>query len=280
LAASLTATITVKGDPDLLRGYRSHVRPLLEEDGADSYRELHTAQQLEYRFKLRGGIPFPPFVTASQAFPDLTVEVEWTESAQGRSGRAIIQNGALREQAAHSHAPEGAALQDVRADADGRLRIAVACARWRGAWHGYVISSDQHGFFLVEGTRAKGVLSASAGVEAQWAERWTLSSGEAVHGELAKREPIHEDETRELNRLAQEFSREWIWFEESPPEETAVERQRFEAYGYPVRSANLRSEKLRKVLLPGEGGPALSSFGEETRWIPVLLRRLWLRPEE
>ncbi len=277
---NLTATITVKGDPELLQGYRNQVRSLLEEDGAGSYRELHTAKQLEYRFKLRGGIPFPPFVTASQAFPDLTVEVEWTESAQGRSGRAIIQNGTLREQAAHLHAPAGAALQDVRADADGGLRFAVVCARWRGAWHGYAISSDQHAFFLVEGTPEKGELSASDGVEAEWAERWTLVSGDAVHRELAKREPIAADEMRELDRLAQEFSREWIWFEESPPEETAVERQRYEAYGYPVRAANLRSEKLRKVLLPGDGGSGFGSFGEDTRWIVEVLRRCWLRPGE
>ncbi len=87
-----------------------------------------------------------------------------------------------------------------------------------------------------------------------------------------------EDELRELDRLAQEFSREWIWFEESPPEETAVERARFEAYGYPVRAANLRSERLRKVLRLENGGLAFGSFGEDTRWILDLLRRCWLRP--
>ena len=37
-------------------------------------------------------------------------------------------------------------------------------------------------------------------------------------------------------------------------------------------------EKLRKVLRPEEGGLALGSFGEGTRWIPELLRRCWLRP--
>ncbi|MGC2518046.1 MAG: hypothetical protein WA373_02925 [Burkholderiales bacterium] len=275
----MTATITVKGDPELLQGYRSHVRPLLEEDGADSYRELHTAQQLEYRFKLRGGIPFPAFVFASQAFPDLTVEVEWTEVAQGRSGRAIIQNGTLREQATHSHAPAGATLQDVRADADGRLRLAVVCARWREAWLGYAIASDQHAFFRIEGAPGACTLSAAGGVEAGWAERWAVTSGEAMHTELARREPIPEDELRELDRLAREFAREWVWFGESPPEETAVERQRFRTYGYPVRSANLRSEKLRRVLRPEDGGLALGTFGEDTRWIPELLRRCWLRPE-
>jgi hypothetical protein len=275
---NLSATVTVTGDPALLREYRNHVRGLLDEDGAGSYRELHSAERLEYEFKLSGGIPFPPFVSASQAFPDLTVEVQWSDAALGRNGRAIIRNGALSEQAVESHAPGGAALQDVRADADGGLRLALTCARWRGLWHGYVIAQDQHAFFRIAGPAGSCELSASDGVEAEWAERWTVSSAGAAYAELAPREPFAEGELRELDRLAQDFSSEWIWFEESEPAETAVERARFEAYGYPVRAANLRSEKLRKVLRPEDGGLAFGSFAEDTRWIPQLLRRLWLRP--
>ena len=275
---NLTATITIKGDPGLLREYRVHVNRLLDEEGGDSYRELHSGEQLEYRFKLRGGIPFPPFVAASQAFPELTVEVGWDAADEGRSGHAVIRNGILREQAAQTHPPAGAALQDVAADADGGLRLALACARWHGFWHGYVVASDQHAFFRIAGSPGSCRVSASDGIEAEWAERWTVSAGDADYSELAPREPIAEDELRELDRLAQEFSREWIWFEESPLEETAVERARFEAYGYPVRAANLRSEKLRKVLRPEGDGLAFGSFGEDTRWIPELLRRCWLRP--
>jgi len=275
---NLNATITVSGDPGLLREYRAQVNRLLDEEGGESYRELHSAERLEYEFKLRGGIPFPPFVSASQAFPDLTVEVQWSEAALGRSGRATIRNGVLAEQAAQSHPPAGAALQDVAADADGGLRLALACARWREFWHGYVVASDRHAFFRIAGSAGSCGLSASHGIEAEWAERWTVSSGDAAYAELAPREPIAEGELRELDRLAQEFSREWIWFEESEPAETAVERARFRDYGYPVRAANLRSEKLRKVLRPESGGLAFGSFGEGTRWIPELLRRCWLRP--
>jgi len=277
---NLTVTVTVKGDPELLREYRSRVNELLDEEDTGSYRELHSDKQLEYRFKLRGGIPFPPFVEASQAFPDLTVEVDWTEANEGRNGRAIIQNGALREQAAQTQAPGGPALQDVRAEADGRVRLALSCERWREFWHGYVITPDQHAFFRIAGAPGACELSASDGVEAEWAERWRVSSDEAAYSELAQREPIAKDELRELDRITEGFSREWLWFNESPPEETAVERQRFEAYGYPVRAANLRSEKLRKVLRPEDGGLALGSFGEDTRWIPELLARCWLRPEK
>jgi len=275
---NLTATVTVKGEPGLLREYRAEVNRLLDEEGGESYRELHSAERLEYEFKLRGGIPFPPFVSASQAFPDLTVEVQWSDAALGGSGRAIIRNGVLAEHAVQPHSRAGAALQDVAAGADGRLRLALVCARWREFWHGYVVASDQHAFFRVAGSAGSCGLSASDGIEAEWAERWTVSSGDAAYAELAPREPIAEDELRELDRLAQEFSREWIWFEESEPAQIAVERARFDAYGYPVRAANLRSEKLRTVLQPENGGLAFGSFGEGARWIPELLRRCWLRP--
>ena len=274
---NLTATITIKGDPGLLREYRAHVNRLLDEEAGDSYRELHTGEQHEYQFKLRGGIPFPPFVAASQAFPELTVEVGWNAAGEGRSGRAVIQNGILREQAAQTHSPAGTARHDVRADADGRLRFAVVCTRWREFWHGYAAASDQHAFFRIAGSSGASELFASDGIEAEWAERWTVSSGDAAYAELAPREPIAEDELRELDRLAQEFSREWIWFEESELAETAVERARFADYGYPVHAANLRSEKLRKVLRAEDGGLAFGSFGGDTRWIPELLLRCWLR---
>jgi len=276
---SLVATITVSGDPQLLRECRTRVNRLLDEEGGASYRERHTAERLEYEFKAHAGIPFPPFVSASQSFPDLTVEVQWREAVLGRSGRAVIRNGVLAEQAAQSHAPGGAISHDVRAGADGGLGLALTCARWRECWHGYVIAADQHAFFRVVGSAGCCELSASDGVDPEWAERWRIDSGNAAYAELAPREPVAEDELRELDRLAQEFSREWVWFDESPPEDTAVERQRFAAYGYPVRAANLRSEKLRTLLSPDNGGLAFASFGEDLRWIPELLRRCWLRDE-
>src|SRR5205823_13491110 len=218
---NLNATITVRGDPGLLREYRAEVNRALDEEGGESYRELHSAERLEYEFRLRGGIPFPPFVSASQAFPDLTVEVQWSDAALGRSGRAVIRNGVLAEQGVQSQAPTGSALQEVRADADGGLDLALACARWREFWHGYVIAQDQHAFFRIAGSGGSCELFASYGIEAEWAERWTVASGDADYAELAPREPIAEDELRELDRLAQEFSREWIWFEDRSEEHTS-----------------------------------------------------------
>lgn len=273
---TIVANVTVSGDPRRLREYRAEVNRLLDEERS-SFRELHTPERLEYEFRLQGGIPFPPFVSASQVFPDLTVEVRWSEAALGKGGRAIIRNGVLAEHAAQSQAPGGDVWSDVRAGADGGLDLAVSCARWRESWHGYVISADQHGFFRVAGSAGSFELQASDGVDPEWAERWKSSPDAPAYAELAVREPIPEDELRALDRLAEEFVREWIWFEESPPEETAVERARFSDYGYPVRAANLRSEKLRRVLRPEGDGLAFGSFGERERWIPELLRSCWLQ---
>jgi hypothetical protein len=183
----------------------------------------------------------------------------------------------LAEQAAQGRTAVSAVSTQVRAAADGRLELAVTCARWRDAWHGYVVAADEHAFFRLTGSRESCELSTSDGVEAEWAERWCALPENTQYSELVPREAIAADELRELDRLAGEFSREWIWFDESPPEETAVERQRFAAYGNPVRAANLRSEKLRTVLQRDGGGLAFGSFDAETLWVPELLRRCWLR---
>jgi hypothetical protein len=274
---SLVAKITVSGDPQLLRDFRGEVNRLLDEEEAGPFRELHTVQRLEYEFRVSAGIPFPPFVSASQQFPDVTVEVHWSDAALGRSGRAVIRNGVLAEQAVEGQAPAGAVAIHVRAAADGGIALALSGVRRRAAWHGYVVTADEHAFFRATGSADSCELSASDGVEAEWAERWIVASGGTAYVELGEREPIGEDELRELDRLAGEFSREWIWFDESPADETAVERQRFAAYGYPVRAANLRSEKLRKVLQSDGGVLAFDSFGQEGLWVPALLSRCWLR---
>jgi hypothetical protein len=181
----------------------------------------------------------------------------------------------LAEHAVQSQAPGGDLWNDVCAAADGGLELALACSRWREYWHGYLIGAGQHAFFRIAGTDRSCEILASDGIELEWAERWKVLPDTLVYTELVPRDPIPADEARDLDRIAEAFSREWIWFEESPPEETAVERARFAAYGYPVRAANLRSEKLRGLLRPEGGGLAFGSFGEGERWIPGLLRRCW-----
>jgi hypothetical protein len=281
LTEKLQATILVKGDASQLQAYRQEVNALLAEDGEEGFRELHSDAQLEYAFKVRTGIPFPPFVLASQLFPELRIEVAWTEPAQGRSGRATIQGGALREQASESAPPciaTGPLLQYLRADAQGELTLALACRRSGPGWHGYVLSAHAHSFFRVDGDARACRLRAADGVEAAWAERWSASGEEAQYEQPAEPEAIDEKELPELDALAQDFVREWIWFAESPPEETVVERQRYESYGVAVKAANIRSEKLRRVLEPQGAERCFSSFDAGSRWIIALLERHWLTP--
>jgi hypothetical protein len=278
LPVRLHATVVIEGDPDALAACRVRINAMLADEFDEDLRERHTEGRLEYELRVSGGIPFPPFVTASQEFPELTVQVAWSEPAQGRSGRAVIQNGTLREQASQTAVASGPLLQHVRADAAGELVLALACRPWRGAWHGYAISAEQHAFCRIEGGKASFVLSASDGVERAWKERWTAAE-EGVRYEQID-EAIADDELRELDAIARELALEWIWFAGSPPEETAVERSRYEAYGVPVAGANLRSEKLRKVLQPDAGGSSFSSFGEDARWIVDLMHDFWLAAGE
>ncbi|HEY6864963.1 MAG TPA: hypothetical protein VI319_13785 [Burkholderiales bacterium] len=279
MPARLHAVIVIEGDPDALAACRARVNALLAGDFDEELRERHTAGRLEYELRVSGGIPFPPFVAASQEFPDLELKVEWSEPSQGRSGRAIIANGALREQASQAGAATGTLLLHAQADAEGRLALALACRAWRGAWHGYAIAAEQHAFFRVDGAKDAFALRASGGVEGRWAERWSAAEEGVRYEEID--EAVADDELRELDAIAREFAAEWIWFAEAPAEETAVERSRYATYGVPVSGANLRSEKLRRVLqAEAGGGSSFSTFGADTRWILQLMHDFWLAAGE
>ena len=63
------------------------------------------------------------------------------------------------------------------------------------------------------------------------------------------------------------------------PSNTAVERQRFAEYGFPVNDANLRATKLRTVLTEGAGGGLVLDDGAEARKVAALVARHWLQAE-
>jgi hypothetical protein len=79
-----------------------------------------------------------------------------------------------------------------------------------------------------------------------------------------------EDPDVELEGMALGFVEEWIWYDE---EAAPVERARYAGYGFPVRGANLRSEKL--TLLRGSG-MRHSSLDETGRAAREALERRWL----
>jgi hypothetical protein len=85
-----------------------------------------------------------------------------------------------------------------------------------------------------------------------------------------KLELVEPDEA--LEDIAFGFVEEWIWYDE---EDAPVERARYADYGFPVRGANLRSEKL--ALLRRQGGARYSTLGAEAAGVREALVAGWLK---
>jgi hypothetical protein len=189
-----------------LDDFRERLRWLMVRDeDAEDYTEHHGGGVLEYRFTPRRGIPFPAFTAASAEFPELRVEAEWERD--GERGRAVIENGQLVETSA---ARENEPLVEVKLGEAARLELGLTCqAQPGGALIGYAVTDARHTYFRYR----DGVLEL-----------------------LSPEQP-----EAELEQVAFRFVDEWIWYDE---EEAALERVRYANYGYPVRGANLKSDKL------------------------------------
>jgi hypothetical protein len=272
----IAAAVTVAGDEALLAAYRKRVNELLDAEFGEPYRELHAPGRLDYRLNA-DGVPYPPFVTASAEFPDLVVEVQWEHPGGAASGRATIRAGRLTEQSTEP-GRSGAACE-FRADRDGTLVIGVVCRRRsKGEWIGYAVTASRHGLFRVGSRGAASLLEATEGVEAEWVERWTIEGDRVRYARLDPPEPLDEPLLGELDRLATDFADEWLWFAEDAPEETAVERQRYERYGLTVNPVNVRTAKLKTVMRETAGeGFALAMADPEAAAIAALLARHWLQ---
>ena len=228
-----TAVVRISG-AGRLEDFRERLRWLMVRDeDAEEYSEHHAAGVLEYRFTPQKGIPFPAFTAASADFPELQVEAEWEHD--GVRGRALIENGRLVQQA-----PELVAgmLLDVSIEHDGRLELAFACTRREDALVGYAASADRHTYFRYR------------------------------DGGLELVGPDSPDEA--LEEVAFAFVEEWIWYDE---EDAVLERARYANYGYPVRGANVKSEKL--ALLRAQGG-AYSTLDEQARSARAAVVAQWL----
>ena len=207
---------------------------MVRDEDAEDYTEHHAGGTLEYRFRPRHGIPFPAFTTASADFPELRVEAEWQRD--GERGRAVIENGKLVEQ---SSARVDAAQLEVRMGDAGRLELALACRAKGEELLGYAVTHDRHTYWRWQDGRLS-ILGA-------------------------------EDPDVELEEVAFAFVEEWIWYDE---EDAALERARYANYGYPVRGANLKSEKIA-LLRAAEG--THSSLDSEAKAARDALKEQWLR---
>jgi hypothetical protein len=206
-----TAVVRITG-AGRLADFRERVRWLMVRDAdAEDYTEHHGEGRLEYRFTPKKGIPFPTFTEASGDFPELRVEAEWEHD--GVRGRVVIENGnVVKEDAAAPDAPG----VEVEVAQDGRLVLALAVKSFSEETLGYAVTSDRQTYFRYAG------------------------------GELRLVDPEEADEA--LEEVAFGFVDEWIWYDE---QDAPIERARYADYGYAVRGANVRSEKL--ALLRNEG---------------------------
>jgi hypothetical protein len=229
-----TAVVRITG-AGRLSDFRERLRWLMVRDQeAEDYTEHHAEGVLEYRFAPRKGIPFPALTQASSDFPELQVQAEWEHD--GVRGRALIENGNLVQ--APPEAPEDALL-DIQVEDDGRLSLALACACSGDEVVGYAVTSDRHTYFRFR------------------------------NGALTLVDADSPDEA--LEQVAFAFVDEWIWYDE---EEAPLERSRYAGYGYPVRGANVRSEKLAVLRASGMRFSSLDPTARQARealvsqWLP------------
>jgi len=278
MTRQIQATITVAGDYAQLRAYRQRVNELLDVEREVPYRELHTAGQLEYRTNGRG-VPYPPFVVASTDFPELTIEVRWESLASGEAGHATIEAGRLTEQSTAEVPKAPASPCELHVDRDGALAFAVVCRRRDAEWVGYVLTATQHAFFRFGRHGDRSILDASDGVDPEWAERWTIVDDDGVeYAPLEPREPVEPRLLQELDRIANTFADEWIWFADSPPEETAIERQHYERHGFKVNPANVRTRKLTTAMRAApDGGFTLEMVDPDGQTVAAMLAQHWLQ---
>jgi len=258
----LIAVVRVTGS-GRLEEFGERVRWLMVRD-ADAaradYTEHHAAGVLEYRFETRVGIPFPAFATASEEFPELRVEAEWANAAQGLRGRVVIENGRPTEQ-------QSARLEDERLGVAielgprAALQFAIACVQRGETWIGYCASATRHAYFLAEDTGLRFAEDAGA----RWTRRVERDRAEALD------EPVDDALLAELEDIAFRFAGDWLWFDAAAESETALERRRYADHGWPVRAANLKAER---VLTLGPGG-RLDALAPEAGALLAPLRGAW-----
>jgi hypothetical protein len=229
-----TAVVRVSG-AGRLADFRERLRSLMVRDPeAEEYTEHHAAGLLEYRFTPKKGIPFPAFAEASGDFPELRVEAEWHHD--GVSGRAVIENGRVIDEQTSEQGDEGVY---VEVGEEGRLVLALVCEQRGGEWLGYAASAERHTYFR--------------------------------YGESELQVISPQDAEPALEEIAFRLADEWLWYDE---EEQPTERARYAQYGYPVRGANIRSEKL--ALLRRRNGP-YSTLADGANAVREALVRQWLK---
>lgn len=286
MTAAFQANVTVSGDMGLLEAFKQQLNALLsEESDIQNFQEQYISRDLICRFEAGQGIPFPPFVTTSAAFPDLKIKVEWINHRDGVIGSAVIQNGKLTDQhtqpLAESERISSPIQLDIAVEENGYLSHAIVFRNIGASeYAGYVLTGKQHALFKIRKQGSQTELYASNGLEAVWAERWTydLESGKNDYQKLAHGEKIGEELYRMLEALVNDFLDEWVWFSESPPEDIIIEQQKYARMGFTAHQANIKFEKIRKMIrldTERENTYGFSTLSKDCAWIRTAIVACW-----
>lgn len=284
----MTVTLThvvfkVSGEPSQLEAFDARLKLLFAEYSiGDEVEEQHAPAALHYDLKVAGGIPFPPFALASADFPELVIAAEWVDLASGVRGTATITRGALTKQNVENVAAAGAGFAvALRVSPGGYLTLGMAVVRTgRDECRGYVLTGKEDALFRITRDASTGgvELVATEGA-AEWSRSWRAPlNGNTEYRAIEPAHPIAAADFRELEKLAQDFVAQWLWFGNSPREEIAIETERYKRLGYTVSDANLRSAALHRIKAGAgrdDGSIEYSTLDAEIAWIEDVIARNW-----
>lgn len=273
---SVRVQIEVNGPAELLGAFRARANALLAEQFAERFAEHHTHDGLEYRLLADHGIPFPPFVTASEECPELVVSVTWQGESGPQRGAARISAGRVVDYTEHAVGePEAGVQLCIEAARDGAIELAVVLRESGPAqWMGYVLNAERQAYFVCTIGDAASALQTTDDVANTWSRRWQFEA-QASPALTTIAAPIEGDTLGALDELSRAFVDSWIWFEAEPAVETALERHRFTLYGWRICPANLRSERMRRTMNQHDLGYRHATLDENAARVVELLRRCW-----
>lgn len=265
------ATLTVHGPSQLRSAFRKRLIDALRADAPEvKWRDAPSAAAafLSMSFDAPQGIPFPQLIEVSIQYPDCVASVEWRQ--EHAEGATTIQNGQVK-QAARGAVVAARRPQYLKMAPHGRLLLAFALDIGRDGLLGFCATADAETYFSFRGSgpEAEMLTIGSASDQAlAWDECWT--AGEAACRPLAPSGALDMGERRVLDALANAFRAEWLWYDQAPAEDTAVERQRYAEAGREVHAINVKSQQLA-----AHPSHAVSSLDTNQHWIAARLQDTW-----
>jgi hypothetical protein len=194
-------------------------------------------------------------------------------------GAATIARGTLTEQKVENVAATGAASGvAIRVNADGYLALALVAVRsGRDQCRGYVLTGREDALFLISRDPASGCIDlATTEGAAEWSRAWRMApDGAPDYRAIEPARAIAQADFRQLEKLAQDFVAQWIWFSNGPREEIAIEAERYERLGYAINDANLRSAALHRIASGAGGATRYTTLPPDFAWIEEAIARCW-----